>query len=109
MNIYVGNLSYKTTDDDLRQHFERFGEVSSAAVITDRTTGQSKGFGFVEMPNKNEADEAIEQTNGAEMNGRQLRVNEAQPRPRSGGGGPGRGGPGRGGGGGGRGGGGHRR
>jgi len=97
MNIYVGNLSYKTTDDDLRQHFERFGEVSSAKVITDRTTGQSKGFGFVEMPNKNEAEEAVEQTNGAEMNGRQLRVNEAQPRARYSG--SGRGGSGRGGGG----------
>ena len=62
MNIYVGNLSYKTTEDELRQHFEQYGEVASAKVITDRETGQSKGFGFVEMLNDGEANEAVEQS-----------------------------------------------
>jgi len=95
MNIYVGNLSYKTTDDELRQHFEQFGEVSSAKVITDRETGQSKGFGFVEMPNDSEANEAVDQSNGFELKGRKLRVNEAQPRPRYSGAGRGGGGGGR--------------
>ena len=72
-----------------------FGEVSSAKVITDRETGQSKGFGFVEMPNDSEANEAVDQTNGLELKGRKLRVNEAQPRPRHSGAGRGGGGGGR--------------
>lgn len=85
MDIYVGNLPYSTTDDDLRQHFERFGTVASARVITDKMTGRSRGFGFVEMPDQGEAEKAIEGTNGSDFMGRPLRVNESQPRPRSGG------------------------
>ncbi|MCC5860460.1 MAG: RNA-binding protein [Gammaproteobacteria bacterium] len=80
MNIYVGNLPYTATDDELRQMFEAFGQVSSAKVIMDRETGRSKGFGFVEMPTSSEASEAIQRLNGSPMNGRPLRVNEAQPR-----------------------------
>ncbi len=97
MNIYVGNLSHETTDDDLRQAFEAFGQVESATVIKDRFSGESRGFGFVEMPSKTEAQTAIEQMNGKDLNGRAVNVNEARPKaPRSGGGG---GGGGRGGGG----------
>jgi RNA recognition motif-containing protein len=98
MNIYVGNLSYNTTEGDLRTAFEGHGEVSSAAVIADKYSGQSKGFGFVEMANASEAKAAIEALNGAELQGRQIKVNEARPRedrparPRSGGGGGGGGG-----------------
>ena len=84
MNIYVGNLSFGTTQDDLRTAFEAHGEVSSANVISDRETGRSRGFGFVEMPNDDQARTAIEALNGQDMDGRELRVNEAQPR-RSGG------------------------
>ncbi len=99
MNIYVGNLSHETTDDDLRQAFEAFGQVESATVIKDRFSGESRGFGFVEMPSKTEAQTAIEQMNGKDLNGRAVNVNEARPKaPRSGGGGGG-GGGGRGGGG----------
>ena len=106
MNIYVGNLSYRMTDDDLRAAFEPFGEVDSARVISDRETGRSKGFGFVEMADGEQAQAAIDQLNGSELEGRSVTVNEAKPRQdRSGGGGGGRGGYG-GGGGGGRGGGG---
>lgn len=79
-NIYVGNLSYQLTDDELREAFAAFGEVTSAKIIMDRTTGQSKGFGFVEMPGKEEAEEAIRQLDGAPLRGRNLRVNEARPR-----------------------------
>ena len=79
-NIYVGNLPFTTTDEDLRAAFETHGEVSSAQVIMDRETRRSRGFGFVEMPNPGEADTAIEAMNGHEMNGRPLRVNEARPR-----------------------------
>jgi RNA recognition motif-containing protein len=80
MNIYVGNLSFETTEDQLREMFGAFGEVSSAAVITDKFTGESRGFGFVEMPTKNEAIAAISGLNGQEHNGRALNVNEARPR-----------------------------
>jgi cold-inducible RNA-binding protein len=105
--IYVGNLSYQTTEADLTNLFEQVGQVESVNIITDRDTGRSKGFGFVEM-SAEDADKAIAQFNGTEVNGRALTVNEARPREeRSGGrGGGGRGGygGGRGGGGGGRGG-----
>lgn len=80
MNIYVGNLSYKVSDDQLREVFEAYGSVSSAKVITDRNSGRSKGFGFVEMDNKAEAEAAIEQLDGAEIDGRPAKVNEAKPR-----------------------------
>ncbi len=90
--IYVGNLSYQTTENDLASLFEQAGEVESVSIITDRDTGRSKGFGFVEMDNE-AADKAIAQFNGQEFNGRNLTVNEARPREeRSGGGGGGRGG-----------------
>jgi cold-inducible RNA-binding protein len=85
VRIYVGNLSYQVTDDELRQAFEAFGEVSSANVIMDKFSGQSKGFGFVEMPSKSEAEAAIGSLNGKELKGRALNVNEARPRPASGG------------------------
>ncbi|MAG13249.1 MAG: RNA-binding protein [Spirochaetales bacterium] len=80
MNIYVGNLSYDVNEEDLRQAFEPFGQISSARVITDRDTGRSKGFGFVEMPNDAEAQSAISGLNGNEMQGRSIKVNEARPR-----------------------------
>ena len=106
MNIYVGNLSYDVTDDDLRSGFEQFGEVSSASVIMDRETGRSKGFGFVEMAQNDQGLAAIEGMNDKDLCGRKIRVNEARPkeaRPRrsggGGGGGGGRGGYGGGGGG----------
>ncbi len=93
MNIYVGNLSYSTNDDQLRSYFEEYGVVDSARVIMDRDSGRSKGFGFVEMSNANEANAAIEALNGREVEGRSLTVNEARPRedrgPRRGGGGGG--------------------
>ena len=92
MNIYVGNLAYSCTDDDLYDHFSRFGEVSSARVIMDRETGRSRGFGFVEMANHDDGLNAIDGTNGQEFLGRALRVNEARPRENNrGGGGGGRG------------------
>jgi RNA recognition motif-containing protein len=90
MNIYVGNLPYSITDRELRELFEAHGEVSSASVIIDKFSGQSKGFGFVEMPSQDEANRAIEQLNESSQQGRNLRVNEARPRedsPRRGGGG----------------------
>lgn len=80
MNIYVGNLPWKSTDDDLRAAFEAFGEVSSAKVIVDRDSGRSRGFGFVEMPDDGAARQAIEGMNGTDLQGRSLRVNEARPR-----------------------------
>jgi RNA recognition motif-containing protein len=80
MNIYVGNLPYNSTDDDLRQTFAHYGEVTSANVIADKFTGRSRGFGFVEMPNDEEAKAAIEALNGKDVDGRQLRVNEARPK-----------------------------
>ena len=103
MKLYVGNLSFKTTDDGLRQSFEEFGQVASAQVVLERETGRSRGFGFVEMPNDEEARKAIEAMHGKEMDGRALTVNEAKPREPGGGGGRGGGGGwGGGGGGGGR-------
>jgi len=98
MNIYVGNLSREVTESELREAFAAFGEVASAAVIKDKFTGESRGFGFVEMPNKEEAEQAISGLNGKELKGRNLNVNEARPRrdDRRGGGGFG-GGRGRGG------------
>jgi RNA recognition motif-containing protein len=90
-NLYVGNLSYTTSADDLREAFSQYGTVTSASVVSDRESGRSRGFGFVEMADG--ADEAIQQMNGAEFQGRQLTVNEARPRGerRGGGGGGGRG------------------
>ncbi|MFQ5454012.1 MAG: RNA recognition motif domain-containing protein [Candidatus Zixiibacteriota bacterium] len=95
MNIYVGNLSFKTTEDELRKTFESFGEVVSVNIITDKYTRESKGFGFVEMSNQEEATAAIGGLNEQELNGRNMNVNEARPRENRGGGG-GRGGGGRG-------------
>jgi RNA recognition motif-containing protein len=80
MNIYVGNLSYGMSEDELRDAFSAFGEVSSVKILMDRETGRSRGFGFVEMPNKNEAEQAIAQLNGKDLGGRALRINEARPR-----------------------------
>ena len=80
MNIFVGNLPYGVTDHDLRQAFEAHGAVSSASVILDKFTGKSRGFGFIEMPNQAEAQAAIAGVNGKEIQGRAMRVNEAQPR-----------------------------
>jgi cold-inducible RNA-binding protein len=103
MNLYVGNLSYRLTEDQLREAFEAFGQVSSCTIIKDKVTGQSKGFGFLEMPERSEAEAAINGLNGRDLQGRKLNVNEARPRE-GGGGGGGRGnsGGGRGGQGGGR-------
>ncbi len=81
MNIYVGNLAFKVTDDDLRTAFEAFGDVDSARVITDRETGRSKGFGFIEMPDRKAAMKAIESLNGTDIGGRIVTVNESRPRP----------------------------
>ncbi|MBE6375965.1 MAG: RNA-binding protein [Lentisphaeria bacterium] len=80
MNIYVGNLPYSTTPDDLREVFEAFGEVAAARIVNDRETGRAKGFGFVEMPNNEEAQKAIEALNGNDIGGRKAVVNEARPR-----------------------------
>jgi RNA recognition motif-containing protein len=76
----VGNLSYQATDDDLRQAFEQFGQVSSAQVIKDKFTGRSRGFGFVEMPSNDEGHKAIDGVNNIDIAGRPVRVNEARPR-----------------------------
>jgi len=103
MKLYVGNLAFQTSSEDLQQLFAQAGTVESAAVVEDRETGRSRGFGFVEMSSKEEGDAAVTQFNGKEVNGRALTVNEAKPREnRNGGGGGGRGGygGGRGGGGG---------
>jgi cold-inducible RNA-binding protein len=90
-NLYVGNLSYSVNDAELESLFAQFGKVDSARVISDRETGRSKGFGFVEMADDNEAEAAIEALNGKEQLGRTLTVNEAKPRePRTGGFGGGR-------------------
>lgn len=107
MDIYVGNLAYSTNDESLRSAFSAYGEVASARVVSDRMTGRSKGFGFVEMPDRAQAQAAIDALNGKELDSRTLRVNESQPKPREdrggaggGGGGGFRGGAGGGGGGG---------
>jgi RNA recognition motif-containing protein len=78
--FYVGGVSYSTTEDGLRAAFSKFGEVSSVAIITDKMTGRSKGFGFVEMATEEGAQEAIAKMNGADLDGRKLTVNEARPR-----------------------------
>ncbi len=89
--LYVGNLPYSATEQDLQDTFSQAGTVDSANVITDRDSGRSKGFGFVEMSSDSEAQKAIQDLNGATVDGRQIKVNEAKPRqPRSGGGGGGR-------------------
>ena len=95
MNIYVGNLSYELTEEELQEAFEAFGQVESVKIIKDAYTGRSRGFGFVEMDD-DAARAAIEALNGYEMDGRDLNVNEARDRPKRGGGGGGGGGGGRG-------------
>ena len=80
MNIYVGNLSYTLSESELQDAFAEFGEVSSAKIRSDRETGRSRGFGFVEMPNQAEGEAAVAQLNGKDVGGRALRVNEARPR-----------------------------
>jgi len=80
MNIYVGNLSYNMTDDDLEKLFSAFGTVSESKIVIDRDTDRSKGFGFVEMPNQAEGDEAISQLDGKEIDGRVIKVNVAKPK-----------------------------
>lgn len=97
--LYVGNLGYGVTESELEKMFSSFGAVASAVVITDRDSGQSKGFGFVEMSSESEAQAAISEMDGKEVGGRNLKVNEAKPKPAGGGGGGGRrgGGGGRGG------------
>ena len=80
MNIYVGNLSFSTKEEAVRELFEQYGEVEQVRIITDRDTGRPRGFAFVEMPNDTEAQSAIEATNGAELDGRTLKVNQAKPK-----------------------------
>lgn len=87
--IFVGNFSFSTTDSDLRQWFAPYGAVDSVTVVTDRDTGRSRGFGFVEMPNDSEAEAAIAALNGKDAGGRALTVNEARPKTERGGGGRG--------------------
>ena len=89
MKLYVGNLPYNTTEEDLRNLFSQYGSVDSVAVITDRETGRSKGFGFVEFGNDSEARNAIQALSGQEYGGRALTVNEARPKTAGGGGGGG--------------------
>ncbi len=84
MNIYVGNLSYQMTEEDLRAEFLKFGKVSKASIVKDKFSGKSKGFGFVEMPNLSEAESAIKKLDGISINGRNLKVNEARPRDNEG-------------------------
>jgi len=92
MNIYVGNLSSDVTEDDLRQAFGAFGEVELVNIIKDKFSGESRGFGFVDMPNKEEASKALEEANGQELKGRVMKVNEAHSKGGGGGGGNRRGG-----------------
>lgn len=80
MNIYIGNLAYSVTEDELRDAFSEYGQVDSASIINDKFSGRSKGFGFVDMPNDSEARNAIESLNEKELNGRTIKVNEAKPR-----------------------------
>ena len=104
MNIYVGNLVFDVSEDDLKEAFEQFGEITEVRLIMDKFSGKSKGFGFIEMPTKAEAEKAIEEMNGKEFKGRAINVNEDKPKTDRGGrgGGGGRGGRGGFGGGGGR-------
>ncbi|MBN1507615.1 MAG: RNA-binding protein [Sedimentisphaerales bacterium] len=87
MNIYVGNLSTDTSEDDLRQAFAAFGDVATVRIVRDGATGESRGFGFVEMPTEEQAKSAIEQMNGKELNGNQLAVEQGRTRTAAGGGG----------------------
>jgi RNA recognition motif-containing protein len=87
MNIYVGNLSYDITEEELKQAFDAFGQVESVKIIKDNYSGRSKGFGFVEMPDRSEAQSAINDLNGKELKGRTLNINEARPRTEGRGGG----------------------
>jgi RNA recognition motif-containing protein len=80
MNLYVGNLPYRITEDQLRDTFGEFGQVTSCTIVKDKVTGQSKGFGFLEMPESSEAEAAITQLNGRDLMGRKINVNEARPR-----------------------------
>ena len=80
MNMYVGNLAYGVTEDDLQAAFSEYGTVESVNIIKDRYSGQSKGFGFVDMPDNSEADKAMKAMNGSEFRGRQIKVNQAKPR-----------------------------
>jgi cold-inducible RNA-binding protein len=91
-NIFVGNLDFKATEEGVRSLFERYGVVNSARIMTDRETGRSRGFAFVEMENENEANNAISALNGYNLDGRNLNVNEARPKPERGFGGGGGGG-----------------
>lgn len=90
-NIFVGNLNFNTGEDELRQLFEGYGQVDRVSIMTDRETGRSRGFGFVEMTNGEEAERAIAALNGSQLGGRTLNVNEARPKPERSGGGGGRG------------------
>jgi RNA recognition motif-containing protein len=92
INIYVGNLSFNSTEDDLKRLFEAYGVVTSAKIISDQFTGRSKGFGFVEMSDREEGMKAIKELDSKEFGGRNLKVNEAKPKRESGGGGRDRGG-----------------
>ena len=89
MNIYVGNLSWQMTDEDLRTLFEQYGSVTSAKIVKDKVSGRSKGFGFVEMPDETEAQNALSSLYESEVLGRKIIVNEAQPKPQGTGGGGG--------------------
>jgi len=102
-NIFVGNLSFNTNEDELRQIFEGYGQVDRVSILTDRDTGRSRGFGFVEMASDEDGEKAIAALNGSQFGGRTINVNEARPKSDRGGGGGGFGGGGGGGGGGGRG------
>jgi cold-inducible RNA-binding protein len=86
-NIFVGNLTFGATEDAVRSMFEAYGPVDRVSIVTDRDTGRSKGFGFVEMANDAEGDKAIDALNGRELDGRNLTINEARPKPQGGGGG----------------------
>jgi cold-inducible RNA-binding protein len=92
MKLFVGNFSFGTTEDDLRALFQPYGNVDSVAVVTDRDTGRSRGFGFVEMPDRGQAEKAIEALNGKQVGGRTLNINEARPKADNGGPRGGRGG-----------------
>jgi cold-inducible RNA-binding protein len=98
-NIFVGNLSFNTNEDELRQAFEAYGQVDRVSILTDRDTGRSRGFGFVEMANNEDGEKAIAALNGAQLGGRTINVNEARPKAERVGGGGGRERGGRGGGG----------
>ena len=90
-NIFVGNLSFNTSEDELRQLFSAYGQVDRVSIMTDRDTGRSRGFGFVEMANAEDGEKAIAALNGSQLGGRTLNVNEARPKPERSGGGGGRG------------------